>query len=59
MGVNDPSIKALMMRVFVVGATAATGAVLVAEIRGTSNAKATRELGWHPAHPSWRQGFVT
>ena len=48
-----------MMRVFVVGATAATGAVLVAEIRGTSNAKATRELGWHPAHPSWRQGFVT
>jgi 2-alkyl-3-oxoalkanoate reductase len=25
--------------------------------RGASNAKAKRELGWTPAHPSWRQGF--
>lgn len=25
--------------------------------RGASNAKAKRELGWQPAHPSWRQGF--
>jgi nucleoside-diphosphate-sugar epimerase len=25
--------------------------------RGASNAKAKRELGWRPAHPSWRQGF--
>ena len=57
-GVDDPSIKALMMRVFVVGATGATGAVLMAEIRGTSNAKATRELGWQPRYPSWRQGFA-
>jgi nucleoside-diphosphate-sugar epimerase len=24
-----------------------------------SNAKARRELGWQPAHPSWRQGFAT
>jgi hypothetical protein len=22
-----------------------------------SNAKAKRELGWTPRHPSWRQGF--
>jgi 2-alkyl-3-oxoalkanoate reductase len=26
-------------------------------MRGASNAKAKRELGWAPAHPSWRQGF--
>ena len=34
------------------------GVVLMTELRGASNAKAKRELGWHPAHPSWRQGFV-
>ena len=33
----------------------AAGAV---EMRGASNAKAKRELGWQPAHPSWRQGFL-
>jgi nucleoside-diphosphate-sugar epimerase len=27
------------------------------QMRGASNAKAKRELGWQPAHPSWRQGF--
>ena len=26
-------------------------------VRGASNAKARRELGWQPAFPSWRQGF--
>jgi len=26
--------------------------------RGASNAKAKRELGWTPRHPSWREGFV-
>ena len=25
--------------------------------RGASNAKAKRELGWTPRHPSWRDGF--
>jgi nucleoside-diphosphate-sugar epimerase len=34
------------------------GVVLMTEIRGASNAKAKRELGWTPRHPSWRQGFV-
>ncbi|MGC3860562.1 NAD-dependent epimerase/dehydratase family protein [Micromonospora chersina] len=33
------------------------GVVLMTELRGASNAKAKRELHWHPAHPSWRQGF--
>ncbi len=26
-------------------------------LRGASNAKAKRELGWQPRHPSWREGF--
>jgi nucleoside-diphosphate-sugar epimerase len=30
---------------------------LVTDIRGASNAKAKRELGWTPRYPSWRQGF--
>jgi nucleoside-diphosphate-sugar epimerase len=33
------------------------GVVMMTEIRGASNAKIERELGWAPAHPSWRQGF--
>jgi hypothetical protein len=28
------------------------------EIRGASNAKAKRELGWRLRYPSWRQGFA-
>ncbi|HEX6299636.1 MAG TPA: NAD(P)-dependent oxidoreductase [Acidimicrobiia bacterium] len=34
------------------------GVVMMTEARGASNAKAKRELGWSPAHPSWRQGFA-
>jgi nucleoside-diphosphate-sugar epimerase len=34
------------------------GVVMMTDIRGASNAKAKRELGWRPAHPSWRQGFA-
>jgi nucleoside-diphosphate-sugar epimerase len=35
-----------------------SGMALMTEIRGASNAKAKRELGWRPQHPSWRQGFA-
>src|SRR5919201_1964306 len=31
---------------------------MMTELRGASNAKAKRELGWRPAHPSWRQGLA-
>jgi nucleoside-diphosphate-sugar epimerase len=31
--------------------------VLGTEARGTSNAKAKRELGWEPRYASWREGF--
>src|SRR5215217_5723395 len=34
------------------------GVVMMTELRGASNAKAKRELGWRPAHPSWRQGLL-
>ena len=34
------------------------GVVLMTELRGASNAKAKRELGWRPAHSTWRQGLV-
>ena len=30
---------------------------MMTEIRGASNAKARRELGWRPAFPTWREGF--
>ena len=32
--------------------------VMMTEVRGASNAKAKRELGWQPRHPSWREGFA-
>jgi len=31
--------------------------VMMTEARAGSNAKAKRDLGWRPQHPSWRQGF--
>jgi len=34
------------------------GVVMMTEVRGASNAKAKRELGWSPGHPSWRPGFA-
>jgi nucleoside-diphosphate-sugar epimerase len=31
--------------------------IMATQLRGASNAKAKRELGWEPLYPSWRQGF--
>jgi nucleoside-diphosphate-sugar epimerase len=31
---------------------------MTTELRGASNAKAKRELGWQLRYPSWRQGFA-
>ena len=33
------------------------GIAAMTTIRGSSNAKAKRDLGWRPGYPSWRQGF--
>src|SRR4051794_38708260 len=30
---------------------------MMTEVRGASNAKAKRELGWAPRHSTWREGF--
>jgi len=38
--------------------TGDAGVVMMTELRGASNAKAKRELGWNPAHTTWRHGFV-
>jgi nucleoside-diphosphate-sugar epimerase len=32
--------------------------VMMTEVRGASNKKAKRELGWAPRYASWRQGFA-
>ncbi len=32
-------------------------AAMATQLRGASNEKAKRELGWAPRYPSWRQGF--
>jgi nucleoside-diphosphate-sugar epimerase len=34
------------------------GVVMMTDVRGASNAMAKRELGWRPAHASWREGFA-
>ena len=31
---------------------------MMTEVRAGSNAEARQELGWRPAHPSWRLGFA-
>lgn len=35
------------------------GVRMMTEVRGASNEKAKRDLGWRPAHPSWRKGFAS
>jgi 2-alkyl-3-oxoalkanoate reductase len=37
--------------------TGEAGVALMTSVRGSSNAKAKRELGWQPRYPSWRSGF--
>ena len=32
--------------------------VIMTDVRGASNEKAKRELGWKPRYASWRQGFA-
>ena len=39
-------------------ATSPMVSAFATQARGSSNAKAKRELGWSPAHPDWRAGFA-
>lgn len=47
-------VPALLARL-IAGAAAVSSAT---QLRGASNAKAKRELGWQPQYPSWREGFA-
>jgi nucleoside-diphosphate-sugar epimerase len=51
--------KPLRVPAWIARLVAGPGAVAMAtQLRGASNAKAKRELGWQPRYPSWRQGFA-
>jgi len=50
--------KPLRVPAWLARVVAGRGAVgMATELRGASNAKAKRELGWQPRYPAWRQGF--
>lgn len=55
LGAKPPRRVPAWLARLVAGAAMAEAAL---EMRGAANAKAKRELGWQPAHPSWRQGFA-
>lgn len=46
-------MPAWLARVFIGEA----GVAMMTEVRGASNAKAKRELGWTPRWATWREGF--
>ena len=53
------SKKPMRVPVFLARMLGGKAAVQMAtQLRGASNTKAKRELGWRPAHPSWREGFA-
>jgi nucleoside-diphosphate-sugar epimerase len=54
-GAKPPRRVPVWLARFVAGKDASSFAVT---LRGVSNEKAKRELGWRPAHPSWRTGFA-
>jgi nucleoside-diphosphate-sugar epimerase len=55
LGAKPPRRVPAWLARLVAGKDVAAAAVAM---RGASNAKVRRELGWEPAHPSWRQGFA-
>jgi len=54
LGAKPPRRVPVWLARLVAGPAIAANAI---ELRGTSNTKAKRELGWQPRYPSWRQGF--
>ncbi len=54
LGARPPRRVPVWLARLVAGKDVAASAL---SLRGAANAKAKRELGWQPAHPSWRQGF--
>jgi nucleoside-diphosphate-sugar epimerase len=54
-GAKKPRRVPVWLARLIAGSAAAASAT---QLRGASNAKAKRELGWQPRYPSWRQGFA-
>jgi nucleoside-diphosphate-sugar epimerase len=54
LGARRPRRVPTWLARLIVGEPAVT---MMTKIRGSSNAKAKRELGWAPRYPSWRVGF--
>jgi nucleoside-diphosphate-sugar epimerase len=54
-GAKKPRRVPLWLARLVAGSDAAG---MATELRGASNGKAKRELGWQPRYASWRQGFA-
>jgi 2-alkyl-3-oxoalkanoate reductase len=54
LGAKPPRRVPVWLARLVAGRAVADTAV---ELRGASNAKAKRELGWRPSYASWRKGF--
>ncbi len=54
LGSKPPRRVPVWLASLAAGSAAAASAL---ELRAATNAKAKRELGWEPSHPSWRQGF--
>ncbi len=55
LGAKPPRHVPVWLAKLAAGSSVAAQAIA---LRGASNAKAKRELGWQPAHSSWRQGFA-
>jgi nucleoside-diphosphate-sugar epimerase len=53
-GAKRPFRVPVWLARLIAGTAAAESAT---QLRGASNARAKRELGWQPSYPSWRQGF--
>jgi len=54
-GAKKPLRVPVWLARLIAGAAAVGSAT---QLRGASNAKAKRELGWQPSYPSWREGFA-
>ena len=55
LGAKPPRRVPVWLARFVAGRMVADMATV---LPGAANAKARRELGWRPAHSSWRSGFA-
>jgi nucleoside-diphosphate-sugar epimerase len=54
LGARPPRRVPVWLARFAIGET---GISMMTQVRGSSNTKARRQLGWKPAWPTWRDGF--